>query len=214
MRAFETGCSGRRCWVLGVRGGLWAGCARGANRVRALGAGAGCCQLAVRVAETGCRVLVRVWCCELACRCWVLVGCCRLPGARCVCGADWVLVPGAGAGAGRARSGDTPRCIAWKNWSCCQCRVQPENIFCMLLLFGVYAGVILLVSFDEFLEPKYKICHLYLKHFVAGAASLQNQCLWIPWSRCTAAHVRPSGILGWLPKMKQGRYDRGSWHRY
>ena len=37
-----------------------------------VGAGAGCCQLAVRVVETGCRVLaVRVWCCELARRCWL-----------------------------------------------------------------------------------------------------------------------------------------------
>ena len=53
-----------------------------------------------------------------------------------------VLVPGAGAGC--ARSGDTSRCIACKNWSCCQCRVQPRKIFCigMLLLSGVYAGVI------------------------------------------------------------------------
>ena len=115
-----------------------------------LGAGAGCCQLAVRVVETGCRVLVaRVWCCELACRCWVLVlavlvadtGCCRVAGARCVRGADWVLVPGAGAGC--ARSGDTPRRIACKNWSCCQRRVPPRKIFCMLMLSGVYAGVII-----------------------------------------------------------------------
>ena len=29
-----------------------------------------------------------------------------------------------------------------KNWSCCQCRVQPRKIFRMLLLSGVYAGVI------------------------------------------------------------------------
>ena len=63
--------------VLGAVAGCW---------VCVVGAGAGCCQLAVRVVETGCRVLaVRVWCCELACRCWVLVGSCRVAGARCVC---------------------------------------------------------------------------------------------------------------------------------
>ena len=126
---------GDRVPVLGAVAGCW---------VCVVGAGAGCCQLAVRVVETGCRVLaVRVWCCELACRCWVLVYAAGLLVlVVCVCGADWVLVPGAGAGC--ARSGDTPRCIACKNWSCCQCRVQPKNIFCMLLLSGVYAGVILM----------------------------------------------------------------------
>ena len=137
-----------------------------------MGAVAGCwvcvvdCELAVRVVQTGCGCWVLVlgavsWLCAWwrvetgcrvlavrACRCWVLVlavrvadtGCRRVAGVRCVRGADWVLVPGAGAGC--ARSGDTPRCIACKYWSCCQCRVQPRKIFCVLLLSGVYAGVI------------------------------------------------------------------------
>ena len=85
------------------------------------GAGAGCCELAVRVVETGCRCWVPVlvpgavagcgagaWCCELAarvvetrCPCWVLV-----ERVRC-----WVLVVGGGnrvpvLGAGCARGGN------------------------------------------------------------------------------------------------------------
>ena len=79
---------------------------------------------------------------ETWCRCWLGAGC------RCWC----CEVPGAGAG--RARSGDTPRC---KNWSCCQCRVQPRKIFGMLLLSGAYAGVIhvlLLTSCAFFFNQK------------------------------------------------------------
>ena len=55
--------------VLGA--GLGAGCAHGGDWVPVLGAGAGRCELAVRVVETGCRVLgVRVV--ETGCWCWVL----------------------------------------------------------------------------------------------------------------------------------------------
>ena len=73
VRALDTGC-GCRCWVLSagcacgwlplVVLGAVPSCARGGNRVRVgagavcwwvLGAGAGCCQLAVRALDTGCR---------------------------------------------------------------------------------------------------------------------------------------------------------------
>ena len=86
--------------------------ARVVTGCRVLGAGAGCCELAVRVVER-----VPGAGCLLGAECWVLVLAlhvadtgfrCRVAGARCVRGGDWVPVPGAGAGC--ARSGDTPRC--------------------------------------------------------------------------------------------------------
>ena len=121
-------------------GGCWCCCVRGGNRLLVLGhvvetgagAGAGCWVPVLALVSWLCTWRRQVAGAGAGCRCW----CCELAVHKVE--ADWVLVPGAGAGC--ARSGDTPRCIACKNWSCW---VQPRKIFCMLLLSGVYAGVIL-----------------------------------------------------------------------
>ena len=123
---------------------------RGAKRVQVLGAGAGCCQLAVRVVETGCRVLaVRVWCCERAGAgrwCWLCAW--RTQGAGAgllvlvVCVVEigcWCRALALAVRVVETRHA-VLRQLQCKNWSCCQCRVQSRKILCMLLLSGVYAG--------------------------------------------------------------------------
>ena len=118
---------GDRVPVLGAVAGCW---------VCVVGAGAGCCQLAVRVVETGRRVLaVRVWCCELACRCWVLVGCCQVAGARCVCVVQigcWCRVLALAVRVVETRHA----VLRVRIGAAANAGRSPKNIFCMLLLSG------------------------------------------------------------------------------
>ena len=139
-------------------------CARGGERVPALGAVAVCwvrgvdCELAARVVQTGCGCWVLVlgavsrlrawwkqgagrWLCACGAVSWRAGAGCARGGQRvppgCWCSlCAWCRL-GAGAGCWRwlcAYSGDMPRCIACKNWSCCQ---SQKNLLRAFAIWGL-----------------------------------------------------------------------------
>ena len=109
-------------------------CARGGDRVPVLGAVAGCWVCVVSWLCAWWKQGAGCWLCACGAVSWRAGAGCWLCAWRTqgVAGLLVLVVCAVQIGCwcrvlALACSGDTPRCIARKNWSCCQCRVQPRK---------------------------------------------------------------------------------------